>query len=213
MRIKMRMMNKALLTCFFLVACQVLILDFNEGIAQEAAQTEQVEEIIEIEDIEEIEEITPGDAGEFEAVSVPELLGRLHPAIVHLPIGWLMMVFIIDAVTFVLKKANWEQWGFYALAGTVLSFVPAMTTGFLNADYQLAASADRLELITTHRNLIIAVATICVLAFLIRFSKRHGLVGVHKLIYLGLISAATGLIGLAGHMGGKLVFGVNYLPF
>jgi uncharacterized membrane protein len=123
------------------------------------------------------------------------------------------MLLIIDTVTFVLKKTSWERWGFYTLTGTILSFVPAMTTGFLNARNQLSSSADRLALITTHRNLIIAMGTICVAAFVLRVSRRAGLTDVSRRVYLCLIYIAAGLIGLAGHLGGKLVFGVDYLPF
>ncbi|MFH2006940.1 MAG: DUF2231 domain-containing protein, partial [bacterium] len=59
------------------------------------------------------------------------LLGRLHIPWVHLPIGWLILLFLIDVGALVFRREGWERWGLYALAGTVLVLVPAVITGLV----------------------------------------------------------------------------------
>ena len=43
--------------------------------------------------------------------------------------------------------------------------------------------------------------------------RRNRIEGAVKWIYLGLIFVSASLVGLAGHLGGKMVFGESYLPF
>jgi uncharacterized membrane protein len=196
---------------FFLSFSSLVILIFiwSSFVQSEVQPALVIEEEI-IEEIEEIEEITV--VNPEKSLGLLEILGRFHPAVVHIPIGWLMMVVIIDLVTFAIGWKDWQQWGIYALAGTVLSFFPAIFTGFLNAS-SLPHDSPILSLMETHRNLNILVTALCIAALVLRFKKRSALKGGVKWIYLGLIFLSAALLALSGHLGGKMVFGVNYLPF
>lgn len=183
----------------------LMIVWFLFAIPDVQPATDIEEEIIE--EIEEIEVVVPE-----KAIGFWEILGRLHPAVVHIPIGWLMMVVIIDMVAFVLGKDEWARLGLYALIGTVLSFFPAIITGLLIAS-SIPSDSPSLSLMETHRNLNLLVTALCVAALALRIRKRNALEGGPKWSYLGLILLSAALLTLSGHLGGKMVFGENYLPF
>jgi uncharacterized membrane protein len=184
----------------------ILIFAGSSSLRSDVQPDPDVEEEI-IEELEEITVVVPE-----KAIGFWEILGRLHPAVVHFPIGWLMMVVIIDMVAFILGKDEWASWGLYVLIGTVLSFAPAIFTGFLNAS-SLSPDSPSLSLMETHRNLNLLVAVLCAAALVLRIKKGNALEGGSKWSYLGLILISAALLALSGHIGGKMVFGENYLPF
>ncbi|MFH2005511.1 MAG: hypothetical protein ABI333_02880 [bacterium] len=64
---------------------------------------------------------------------IKRLFGCLHIPWVHLPIGWLILLFLIDVGTIVFHREGLERRGLYAFAGTVLVLVPAVITGLVLA--------------------------------------------------------------------------------
>jgi len=192
-----------LLISFLTVICGLFILSSQDSALFVSAGAE----LEDIEEIEEIEEVTEAGTPGF-----LEYLGRMHPALVHFPIGWLIMLVLIDLGAFVLRLESFEKWGLYVLIGSVLSFVPAIITGLLNASY-LQDNASTLTTLAWHRNLNLLMAGLCVVALILRLKYRNRIAGGVKWAYLGLILIASVLMMAAGHMGGKMVFGENYLPF
>ncbi len=191
---------------FTIMIALALSLAFEVGSKAQEPDPDRGQSIEEIEELEDIEIVEPQQPPGF-----LEILGRFHPAVVHIPIGWLMMVVIIDLVTFVVGREDWAEWGFYALGGTVLSFFPAILTGFLKAS-TLATDSPIFSLMETHRNLNMLVVSLCILAFLVRLGKRNRLEGRVRQLYLGLILLSAALLTISGHIGGEMVFGENYLP-
>jgi uncharacterized membrane protein len=139
-------------------------------------------------------------------------LGRMHPAVAHLPIGWLFFLLLIDLGAYLLDRPVFEKVGIYVLAGTVLSFIPGIVSGFLRAQ-ELTGSAAFPPTMALHRNLIMGMASVCTLALFIRLLGHNQVRGFWKWTYLCLVTTACVLIGFAGHLGGKMVFGENFLPF
>jgi len=64
-----------------------------------------------------------------------------------------------------------------------------------------------------HRTLNLSVATLAAIALVLRFSRRNQLDGPWRIVYLGLVFAATGLVLVAADLGGRMVYGPNFLPF
>ena len=183
------------------------------AIAQEspAEEIEEVEEIEEIEEIEEVEAVAVVNAAE--GLGLVELIGRLHPALVHLPIAWLLMVLLLDVGTFLFRQENWAGAGLVALCATVASFVPAIVAGLIRASYIPSQDPAYLEMQARHRNLAFVVGGLALVALALRLAKKNQLTGALRWAYLGLIAIAAALVGLVGHEGGKLVFGADFLPF
>lgn len=170
------------------------------------------EGIEKIEEYVEIEEVIPVELSSGDAPGALELIGRFHSAVVHFPIAWLVMLLLVDLGTFVFGRVGWLNWGFYIIIGTIFSFVPVFITGFLTAVH-IPQDTGIFSLMVVHRNLNVVVAVICVTAFLLRLSRRNKIEGTVKWVYLGLILCSTVLIGISGHIGGKMVRGENFFPF
>ncbi len=177
--------------------------------AQEESST--LPQPVEVEEIEEIESISEADISKS-PTKIIILIGRLHAALVHMPIAWLMATLIFDLLSFVLYKKEFIKTGFLLLGLTILSMAPAMLSGFLRTD-ELSTLGDVPSLVETHRNIMFVVLLLCILALMLRWLKKNRLKGTIKWVYMVLVLGSVGMVGLGGHIGGKMVFGENYLPF
>lgn len=194
------------LSLIVLFLAVLLALAVAPAVAQEAQEngTEEIEELDSFEDFEIVEtDLSPGPA---------ELVGRMHPAMVHFPIGWITLVLLLDLLTLVFGRRELEPAGLWALALGLLAFVPAVATGLLRAGYT-TVSAGIYHPVETHRNLAFLVLLICVTALATRWKARKNLTGTVQWVYLAMMAVAAGLIGFVGHLGGKMVYGENFLPF
>ena len=180
----------------------------------------------------EAKKVTPPDAGVPEVVAKPapppsrpaprpevvvkkiqvkkpagllDFIGRLHLVLVHLPIGWLLLLLLVDIGTFGLKLKEFNRAGALILFGTFLSLVPVVVTGFIRVTY--VSTAANVELLQLHRNLSLGLIAVILLAFLERIRSRNKLEGSPKLFYLALVVAAVVLLGLAGYLGAQISFG------
>lgn len=156
------------------------------------------------------------ELAEFEVVernsdqwTLAKILGHLHPAVIHMPIAWLMLLFLIEFVNLTLHQTWLNRPGYYLLILTTCSFAPALITGFVNLSQQTSINPIALQ----HRNTAITCLILCALALAIRVRQKTHLKNTIAWIYLIVIFTAVALVGLTGHLGGKLVFGENYLPF
>jgi uncharacterized membrane protein len=182
------------------------------GATGNLALAEEVEVIEELDDVEELAGATPGTVEKRASLEFGEMVGRFHPALVHVPIAWLLLLFIVDAGALVFRRRGWERAGLLLHIGTLISFVPAMLTGLIRASH-VVLDESQLTTLNLHRNLNIAVVALVVVALAVRLKRRNHLGGVVKLAYLVLVLTSVALVSVAGHIGGKMVFGENYLPF
>lgn len=141
-----------------------------------------------------------------------DVLGRLHPAIVHFPLAWLVGLALVDFVALILGRTSWSGFGLPILGVTVLGLLAAAATGLLRAHYMFMDAGDHAVMLK-HRNLNFVVAGLCVLALGLRWLRRHQFLRPWRITYLVLIFAATALVLVSGSLGGRLVYGPDYLPF
>jgi uncharacterized membrane protein len=157
-------------------------------------------------------EVVQAQSPEGGPVGLGDLLGRLHPALVHFPLAWLFGLLVIDFVGLGLGRLEWQRWGFFALVGTALAFLPAAVTGLLRADH-MPSDADVARALTIHRTLNFVVFGLVLAALGLRLFRRNDLQGWSRRGYLALVVVATGLVLLAADFGGKMVYGPHFLPF
>ena len=159
------------------------------------------------------ESLPPGFSGG--KVSRPknniDLISRFHPVLVHLTIGWLFLLLLVDLGTFLGKVQEWRRAGPLLLLATIVSAIPSVITGFLRDDY--VTGFFKQQLVGLHQNVMLAMVGACVLAFIVRIRSRNNLVGGVAAVYLLLVVTAVFLCMVGGHLGAKMVFGPNYLPF
>lgn len=167
-------------------------------------------------DIEEVDDVVEVKVAPVAAstgvAGLPDLIGRLHPAVVHFPIAWLVLLFLFDLGAFVLRKESCERCGVVVLAVAVASCLPALASGFLRED-RMGATPEMDALIDVHKLLMLAVTGVAALALVLRLARRNRLAGGWKAVYLALVAVAAALVGAGGHWGGKIVYGKDFLPF
>ncbi|HEY3359329.1 MAG TPA: DUF2231 domain-containing protein [Polyangia bacterium] len=141
-----------------------------------------------------------------------DLVGRYHPALVHLPLAWLLLLGVIDFMGLVLGREEWRRWGYYTLVFVAVSVVPTVITGLLRARYM---NADEITapLIVIHRTLNLIVAGAVLAALVIRVSRRGRLSGAARIAYLLVVFAAVVLVIISGSYGGRIVYGPDFVPF
>src|SRR5512143_3880246 len=78
------------------------------------------------EDIPEATEVTPLQPGPEKPVRPPglrQMVGRVHPLLVHFPIAWMLLLVLVDGVTFFLHRPGWSRAGLLILLAAVVSMV------------------------------------------------------------------------------------------
>ena len=128
--------------------------------------------------------------------------GRLHPILLHLPIGLLAGVALLELVTLFDKRALRARRALYALFG-VCAVLAAVSGWLLGGEEDYLNSA-----VDDHRTFGIAAAGVATMAALFDLLGRGWFWGALRWFALGL---CTVLFTLAGHRGGMLTHGSRFL--
>ena len=137
-----------------------------------------------------------------------ESFGRLHPIVVHLPLGLLFAAFAVEAVRLIQRRSHISAFTPIALGIAALGAVVASGTGWVFAEAE--GSSDALF---WHRWLGIASAGVLILlAWMAVRAARNSAEGAQITpIVRGVLLASALLIGWVGHLGGDMVWGENYV--
>ncbi len=130
-------------------------------------------------------------------------IGRLHPIFVHLPIGMIAAVVIVEAMTLVTKPKKVSTTRKVLLWATAASATASVVAGWFLAD----EGGYPEDLLFWHRWLGIAFASVLLLGALIALTPRWSSVVVRSFVLL----FALVLMTVAGHMGGTMTHGETYL--
>lgn len=143
-------------------------------------------------------------------------LGRLHFLLLHLPIGLLFAVFFVEILGLFRRKQDFRIPTRFILGITVLFTWLAVVTGLLLSIEEFRSKTG--ELLAWHGTGALILAVILTIAWLIKRkiykivqTPDGGTPGVLRGLYVLMILAAMGMIGLVGHYGGSLVHGETYL--
>jgi len=126
--------------------------------------------------------------------------GRLHPALVHLPIGLMVLLALAEWLARFprFKQAN-------ASAGIILALaVPASMFTVLCGWLLSQAGGYQDQLLAWHKWTGVGTAAVCALAALFYSLDR-------KLLYRGCLYAGVAVMVVASHFGGSLTHGSDYL--
>lgn len=145
---------------------------------------------------------------DFDGAEGPALIaffGRFHIVVLHLPIGWLALVPLLEFI-----GARWQSANVQAAAGIVLllgaiSAALAATLGFCLA----AADGYAGSLVTTHMWLGIATTTTAIVALLLR--ELRTVTRIPTYAYGTMLAASLVAVAVGGHLGGTLAQGEGYL--
>ena len=134
-------------------------------------------------------------------------IGRFHPIILHLPIGALVVLFLMEIINRFRPELNLDAACNILLWFSVVSIIPTITLGFLLA----SSGSYEDELLNSNKWLGWFTALICIWLVVLRQKKSSAQPnGISRIYYLFLSSSVV-LLSLAGHYGGHLTHGEDYL--
>jgi uncharacterized membrane protein/YHS domain-containing protein len=137
---------------------------------------------------------------ENDPTNIVMFLGRLHPAIVHLPIGFLIVLAVLEVVRWFKRWRGAAEARTVVLALLVLSSIAAVTFGlFLEEE-----GGYNKDLLFWHKWMGIGLAGGCLATALAFWSKSRALYATFLLVTLALLLPST-------HFGGSMTHGTDYL--
>jgi uncharacterized membrane protein len=144
--------------------------------------------------------------------NLPRFLGRTHPIAVHFPIALLAAALLFELVAILCKRdrARPTSAGLACVIVGALGAAVAAWAGWLNADLE-THSKGLADLMTTHRWLGIAAAALAAVAMLAALLGATGRARAMTAVYRVALVLAAGVVGVAGHWGGSMVYGEGYL--
>lgn len=141
-------------------------------------------------------------------------LGHLHAAWVHLPIAWLLLWALVEVLSLISDHAALRPSALTLAVLTLLSFAPAALSGLCRLD-ELASTThgyDTAEALV-HRNLIFAAAGLCAGCLVLRLIVwRWPNMFCRLLCLMGVVTACA-ITSYSAHLGGRMVYGADFLPF
>lgn len=144
---------------------------------------------------------------EQEVSDIILFFGRFHPMILHLPIGFLVMAFILEMISRYSKTSRYEPAiGFILLLGCLSAALAALL------GYMLSFSGSYNEqMLWIHQWAGISVTVMATGAYVLkRWHEKRPSVKIDR-AYLLVISAMIFALALTGHYGGSITHGSNYL--
>ena len=133
-----------------------------------------------------------------------EFIGRLHPAIVHLPIGIFVLVVLLEFAALHPKRKSWSS----AIQpinviGIIFSLL-SLLSGFLLAEEGNNNEDD----VNIHKWTAIAT-TVLFVAYTLGRNK----IVQHQIIHVTILIILSAALFSTGHLGGSLTHGSDYLTF
>ncbi|MEI7835361.1 MAG: DUF2231 domain-containing protein [Planctomycetota bacterium] len=138
------------------------------------------------------------------------VVAKLHLLILHFPIAMILAAVMADALWLWLRKPIFRESGCWCIVVGAAAAIPTVITGFLFLD-GMTLSGEMAELGETHETLGVITMSLALAAAAIRLAARNRLAGRWAYVYAVLVAAAAIFVGLAGHWGGMLAFGEDYL--
>ena len=130
-------------------------------------------------------------------------LGKFHPIILHLPIGFLLLAFMMELHDR-WKKSNQFQLAIsFALFWGMVGAIFAATTGYLLS----LGGGYEIQLLNRHQWLGFGVVGLSVILY---FLQKKSLKN-HNRLYFPVFSLTALLLTVAGHYGGSLTHGSDFL--
>lgn len=134
-----------------------------------------------------------------------QVLGRLHPVLVHFPIALLLAALAAELLR--PRKDGPSEAGFFCLALGVLGAWAAAASGWLFAAHDAPGAPELLE---RHRWSGIGATVAASVTWLSAWRwRRGGAAALARPTRVGLVLTAI-LAGLSGHLGGEMVYGEGF---
>ena len=134
-------------------------------------------------------------------------LGRLHPMVLHLPIGFLLLAFVFNFLSRYEKFSDLgKSTGFTLLLGIISSVITALFGYFLSLEGGYSSGALNIHMWLGYLTVVVSVVV-----YLLH-KKTKNQPGVHHIGH-AFFSLLIIVLLLTGHYGGALTHGEDYLTY
>lgn len=143
----------------------------------------------------------------MQLLTIVEFIGRFHPLFVHLPIGFLLLAVLFSFISIRIKQPALQEAVPFTLFVGGISAVFACVSGYL-----LSLGGDYNETtLSFHMWTGIATAVLSLVAWLISLKKIPVVFLQSRKVFSYTLLLLLVLISAAGHFGGSLTHGDDYL--
>jgi uncharacterized membrane protein len=149
----------------------------------------------------------PGARAWLDALA--QTAGRAHPLLVHFPIALLIVAACVELVRAARRDAVPSRTAGACLLVGAFGAALAAGAGWLNADFEHGGGGD--TLIESHRWVGLAAAVAAAGALPCGWWWRRSAGSAGAGAYRALVVLSAMLVGVAGHLGGTIVYGGSYL--
>ena len=140
-------------------------------------------------------------------LNINTFLGHLHPLIVHLPIGFLLLAILFELVSYFNRFRELKV----AIPFTLfLGFVTAALASAFGYLLSLSGDYDP-EILSEHKVAGIALAVVSGLLFLMMTRPFKKIVKANRRLFSAAFLILFALVNYTGHLGGILTHGGDYL--
>ncbi len=135
-------------------------------------------------------------------------LGKCHPVVIHFPIALLLAGALAEFIGLFSSSAFWETSGRYSAILGALGAAVAALLGWAKAAFSSFPTMEWVE--EVHRWLGTSTALIAIVAVICgELARRHQSTSLRK-AYLVLLFLSAVVVGVTGHFGATLVYGLGY---
>ena len=134
---------------------------------------------------------------------------HLHPIAAHFPNGILPLAVIFLALAVFGGKEMFEPVSFYNLVAVLITLPLVLLTGFNEWKNRYNSAKTFVFFMKIFCSVVVTLSLIILVAWRLIEPGVAGPDSPFRMIYFGVAAVMLGATGLAGHMGGKLVFGAR----
>lgn len=145
--------------------------------------------------------------GPFDKLIELMLKNHLHPIAVHTPNGIVPAAALFLFLAVALKMSSFEVPAFYNMVFVLFAMPVVLFSGFIEWQKHYKGARTSVFFIKISCGAVVLVSLVILVAWRIINPDVAGPESSARWLYLLLHLIALGAVGLAGHLGGKLVFG------
>lgn len=134
-------------------------------------------------------------------------IGKLHPLLLHFPIGLVLAAAAAELLAIVTQRTRWRV---VAVANARVGAALAAVTAFAGWELTSASFVEPSRLLEWHRWIGVS-GTVAAIGAALASMRLDARSPRFAFVYRAALFAAAGLIGVAGHIGGMLVWGADFL--
>ena len=147
------------------------------------------------------------DGGLFGKIVALMLKNHLHPIAVHTPNGIVPAAVLFLFLAVVMKMSSFEVPAFYNMVFVLLAMPVVLFSGFIEWQKHYKGAKTTVFIVKISCGVVVLVSVTAIVLWRLVNPEVAGLDSPVRWIYFLLHVVALAAVGLAGNLGGKLVFG------